>query len=135
MIVGGADCLDPMRAVLASEISSDDIDKIIGALETLGVNWGKVLPIPNFDATQYPEVKKLMDLGAHRKQHHFRLDGSEMGKIFHGDSPANDGYEVETTDKAPEGAPIAGLPERPEEFAPGLTRELLEMVAAVNRFK
>ena len=26
------------------------------ALETLGVNWGKTLPIPNFDATKYPEV-------------------------------------------------------------------------------
>src|SRR5437763_11973230 len=31
------------------------------ALETLGVNWGKVLPIPNFDASTLPEVKKLMD--------------------------------------------------------------------------
>ena len=89
----------------------------------------------DFDSTQYPEVKKLMDLGAHLKQHHFRLDGSEMGKIFHGNSPANDGLEVETTEKAPEGAPIAGLPDRPEEFAPGLTPELLEMVAAVKRFK
>ena len=36
------------------------------ALETLGVNWGKTLPIPNFDATKYPEVKKLMDQGVHR---------------------------------------------------------------------
>jgi Mn-containing catalase len=58
-----------------------------------------------------------------------------MGKIFHGDSPANDGSEVETTDKAPAGAPIQDLPERPEEFAPGLTPELLEMVEAVKRFK
>ena len=44
-------------------------------------------------------------------------------------------FEVETTDKAPDGAPITGLPERPEEFAPGLTPELLEMVAAVKGFK
>ena len=76
-----------------------------------------------------------MDLGAHRKQHHFRLDGSEMGKIFQGSSPANDGFEVETSEKAPDGAPITGLPERPEEFAPGLTPELLEMVAAVKELK
>lgn len=94
-----------------------------------------MLPIPNFDATQYPEVKKLMDLGVHLKQHHFRLDGSEMGKIFRGDSPANDGTQVETTEKAPKGAPAMDLPERPEEFSPGLTPELLDMVAAVKRFK
>jgi Mn-containing catalase len=42
------------------------------ALETLGVNWGKTLPIPKFDATKYPEVKELMDRGVHRKQHHWR---------------------------------------------------------------
>ena len=50
-----------------------------------------------------------MDLGVHRKQHHFRLDGLEMGKSFQGNSPANDGFEVETTDKAPDGAPISRL--------------------------
>ena len=126
-----------LRSTVSYLIARDHAHELVfaKALETLGVNWGKVLPIPNFDATQYPEVKKLMDLGVHRKQHHFRLDGSEMGKIFQGNSPANDGLEVETTDKAPEGAPITSLPERPEEFAPGLTPELLEMVAAVKRFK
>jgi hypothetical protein len=56
-------------------------------------------------------------------------------RFFRGNSAANDGFEVETTEKAPDGAPITSLPERPEEFAPGLTPELLEMVAAVNRFK
>ena len=126
-----------LRSTVSYLIARDHAHELVfaKALETLGVNWGKVLPIPNFDATQYPEVKKLMDLGAHRKQHHFRLDGSEMGKIFQGSSPANDGFEVETTEKAPDGAPITGLPERPEEFAPGLTPELLEMVAAVKGFK
>ena len=126
-----------LRSTVSYLIARDHAHELVfaKALETLGVNWGKVLPIPNFDATQYPEVKKLMDLGVHRKQHHFRLDGSEMGKIFQGTSPANDGLEVETTDKTPDGAPITSLPERPEEFAPGLTPELLEMVAAVKRFK
>ena len=125
-----------LRSTVSYLIARDHAHELVfaKALETLGVNWGKVLPIPNFDATQYPEVKKLMDLGAHRKQHHFRLDGSEMGKIFQGSSPANDGFEVETSEKAPDGAPITGLPERPEEFAPGLTPELLEMVAAVKGF-
>jgi Mn-containing catalase len=126
-----------LRSTVAFLIARDHAHELVfaKALESLGVNWGKVLPIPNFDATQYPEVKKLMDLGIHLKQHHFRLDGSEMEKIFQGSSPANDGTEVQTTDKAPAGAPIEGLPERPEEFAPGLTPELLEMVEAVKRFK
>jgi Mn-containing catalase len=126
-----------LRSTVAFLIARDHAHELVfaKALESLGVNWGKVLPIPNFDATQYPEVKKLMDHGIHLKQHHFRLDGSEMGKIFQGSSPANDGSEVETTDTAPEGAPPMDLPERPEEFAPGLTPELLEMVEAVKRFK
>ena len=31
------------------------------ALESLGVNWGAVLPIPKTNAEQFPEVKKLLD--------------------------------------------------------------------------
>lgn len=126
-----------LRSTVSFLIARDHAHELVfaKALESLGVNWGKVLPIPNFDATQYPEVKKLMDRGIHLKQHHFRLDSSEMGKIFKGDSPANDGLQVETTATAPKGAPCLDLPERPEEFAPGLTPELLEMVAAVKRFK
>jgi Mn-containing catalase len=64
-----------------------------------------------------------------------RLDDSEMGKIFRGSSPADAGFELETTEEPPEGAPVTDLPERPEEFAPGLTPELMEMVAAVRDFK
>ena len=105
------------------------------ALETLGVNWGKTLPIPNFDATKYPEVKRLMDEGAHLRQHHFRLDGSEMSKIFRGSAPANNGDVLETTDEPPEGFDMEDLPERREEFAPGLTPELMELVAAVSKMK
>jgi Mn-containing catalase len=33
------------------------------ALESLGVNWGKVLPIPKTNAEQFPEVKKLLGKG------------------------------------------------------------------------
>jgi Mn-containing catalase len=126
-----------LRSTVAFLIARDHAHELVfaKALTSLGVNFAKVLPIPNFDATQYPEVKKLMDLGIHLKQHHFRLDGSEMGKIFNGASPANDGAEIETTEEAPEGAPLIDLPERPEEFAPGLTPELLEMVEAVKRYK
>jgi Mn-containing catalase len=105
------------------------------ALETLGVNWGKVLPIPNFDATQYPEVKKLMDDGLHNRQHHWRLDGSEMSKIFQGSSPADEGSMLITDDMPPEGFPFIEAPERPEEFSPGLTPELklmAEQIAAMG---
>ena len=99
------------------------------ALETLGVDWGKTLPIPHFDATKYPEVKKLMDEGVHHVQHHWRLDGSEMAAIFSGPSPLSDvEATLETTEEPPEGAPIPESPERPEEFAPGLTPELMELV-------
>jgi ferritin-like metal-binding protein YciE len=101
------------------------------ALETLGVNWGKTLPIPKFDATKYPEVKALMDKGVHRAQHHWRLDGSEMAAIFQGRSPLTDEggeADLETTQSPPEGAPIPVAPERSEEFSPGLPPELLELV-------
>jgi Mn-containing catalase len=126
-----------LRSTVSFLIARDHAHELVfaKALETLGVNWGKVLPIPNFDARKYPEVKKLMDQGLHLKQHHFRLDGSEMGKIFNGSSPANDGTEIETTDDPPKGVPAQDLPERPEEFAPGLTPELLEMVEAVKKYK
>lgn len=106
------------------------------ALETLGMSFGKTLPIPKFDARQYPEVKALMDKGLHRMQHHWRLDGSEMAAIFQGPSPLTDpGGEgtLQTTDEPPEGAPIAPAAERPEEFSPGLPPELLELVEQVAK--
>jgi Mn-containing catalase len=105
------------------------------ALETLGVDWGRTLPVPKFDATKYPEVKALMDEGVHRVQHHWRLDGSEMSTIFQGLSPLTDeeGVTLETTDSAPPGAPIPVGPERPEEFAPGLTPDLMEVMERATR--
>jgi ferritin-like metal-binding protein YciE len=105
------------------------------ALETLGVDWGRTLPVPKFDATKYPEVKALMDEGVHRVQHHWRLDGSEMAKIFQGPSPLTDtdGAELETTDTPPPGAPAPISPERPEEFAPGLTPDLMEVMEQAVR--
>ena len=120
------------RATVAFLIVRDHGHELVfaKALESLGVNWGKTLPIPNFDARQWPEVKKLMDQGVHLKQHHFRLDSSEMSAVFQGEAPTNDGATIETTEDAPEGFPIEDLPERPEEFSPGLTPELMELVEA-----
>ena len=104
------------------------------ALETLGVNWGKVLPIPNFDATKFPEVKKLMDQGLHNQQYHWRQDGSEMEKIFQGASPSRDG-QLQVPEKAPAGVPFTPGAERPEEFAPGLTPEILNLIEQVEQMK
>ena len=118
------------RATISFLIVRDHAHEMVfaKALESLGVDWGKVLPIPNFDATKYPEVDELMRQGLHLRQHHFNLESSELSKIFRGSSPANDGSQVMTDEAAPEGAPRPGAPERPEEFSPGLTPELKRMI-------
>ena len=56
-----------------------------------------------------------------------------MHKIFRGSSPTNDGSTLTTLDKPPEGYAIPELPERPEEFSPGLTPELMELVEEISR--
>ena len=101
------------------------------ALETLGVNWGKALPIPKTNAERFPEVKKLLDQGLHLKQYTFSADDlSEAGKIYQGSAPASmDGGEL-TTEIAPPGFPMDIAVERPEEFSPGLDPELLALVQA-----
>jgi Mn-containing catalase len=105
------------------------------ALETLGVNWGKVLPIPKFDSSQFPEVRRLLDAGIHREQYHFRLDSSQMEKVFSGAAPLNDGTELITLKEPKESYPIPMAPERPEEFAPGLDPELQALADAFSEFK
>ncbi|MBA2474610.1 MAG: manganese catalase family protein [Actinobacteria bacterium] len=122
------------RATISYLIARDEAhEKVFAkALESLGVNWGTVLPIPSFDASKYPEVKRLIDEGANNVQHHWRLDGSMMSAIFAGSSPFNDGTTIETTDDPPEGFDIPQAPERPEEFSPGLTPELEKMAEQLS---
>ncbi|GAA4617707.1 manganese catalase family protein [Saccharopolyspora hordei] len=101
------------------------------ALESLGVDWGKVLPIPKTRAERYPEVKTLLEQGLENKQYTFSLDHlSEAGKIFREASPSDDDKTLSTA-QAPEGVPIEIADPRPEEFAPGLDPALLEQVQAV----
>lgn len=101
------------------------------ALETLGVNWASVLPIPKTNAERYPEVKKLVDLGLQSKQYTFDLEGaSEAGRIFQGMSPSNDGTQLDATEQAPTGVPLTIAEERFEEFSPGLDPELLSLIQA-----
>src|SRR5213078_1414451 len=101
------------------------------ALEALGVEWNKLLPIPKTNAEQFPEVKTLLDQGLQSKQYTFSLDQlSEAGKIYQGVSPSKDGTNL-STEQAPEGIPFPGIAvERPEEFGPGLDPELMELVQA-----
>ena len=119
-----------LRATVSYLIVRDHGHELVfaKALESLGIDWAKTLPIPNFDATKYPEVKELMDQGLHLRQHHFHLDGSELSKIFNGSSPENNGSMVQTQNEPPEGAPNPLAPERVEEFAPGLTPEMKKLI-------
>lgn len=101
------------------------------ALETLGVQWNKTLPIPKTNAEKFPEVKKLVDLGLQSKQYSFDLgDQSEAGKIFQGLSPSGDGTRLQATEQAPEGVPLTISAERPEEFAPGADKDLIALIEA-----
>ncbi|KQQ94298.1 catalase [Leifsonia sp. Leaf325] len=101
------------------------------ALESLGVDWNKLLPIPKTNAEQFPEVKKLLDLGLQSKQYSFDLEGkSEAGRIFQGMSPSKDGTDLDATEQAPEGVPSTISPERLEEFSPGLDADLMELIQA-----
>ena len=126
-----------LRATVAFLIVRDEAHQAAfsKALETLGVDWKKVLPVPKFDSSKYPEVKRLLDAGIHREQYHFRLDSSMMEMIFQGPSPFGDGSELTTLKEPRQSFPIPPAPERPEEFAPGLDPELQDMADALNEFK
>jgi Mn-containing catalase len=97
------------------------------ALETLGVDWNKTLPIPKVDTSKMPEVRKLEELNLHNQQWTFTNEQSGLSLIFKGESPFKDG-QVETLDGLPEGGAIPNLPEAPQEFSPGLDKELKSKV-------
>ena len=102
------------------------------ALETLGVDWKKTLPIPKTNAERFPEVKVLLDRGLQSKQYTFDLTGQSLaGKIVQGASPSNDGTQLVADEQLPPGTPITIAEERMEEFSPGLDAELLEMIQVV----
>ena len=93
------------------------------ALETLGVEWNKTLPVPKVDTSKMPEVRELEELNLHNQQWTMTNEQSGLSLIFNGDSPFKDG-QLETLDGIPEGGPIPNLPEAPQEFSPGLDNEL-----------
>jgi Mn-containing catalase len=59
------------------------------ALESLGVIWGKSLPVPRIETNGMPEVKYLERKNLHNQMWTFTNNGekSEIGKIFKGDHP------------------------------------------------
>jgi Mn-containing catalase len=98
------------------------------ALETLGVEWNKALPIPKVDTSKMPEVQELERLNLHNQQWTMTNEQSGLSLIFNGESPFNDDGQLETLDGHPEGATIPNLPDAPQEFASGLDTELKSKV-------
>ncbi|MEK4251954.1 manganese catalase family protein [Paenibacillus sp. FSL W7-1287] len=89
------------------------------ALETLGVDWGKIFPVPNYDINKYPECRKFVDMGFHNALFDFRLDQHMLGDIFNGQSPSRNGGNLQVM-QPPVGFPVPQMPEMPNEHAPGL---------------
>jgi Mn-containing catalase len=89
------------------------------ALETLGVEWGKIFPVPNYDLNKYPECKKFVDMGFHNALFNFRLDQDLTGEIFNGQSPSRNGGDLQIL-QPPVGYPVPQLPDMPNEHSPGL---------------
>lgn len=89
------------------------------ALETLGVDWGKVFPVPNYDINKYPECRKYVDMGFHNVQFNFRLDPTRIGEIFQGQTPSRNNGTLSVVDP-PVGFPVPQMPEMPNEHSPGL---------------
>lgn len=102
------------------------------ALETLGVNWNKALPVPKLDTSGMPEVKELESRNLHNQQWTFTDESSGLSKIFNGSSPFGDGGELEAIDGIPQGAPIPNLPDAPQEFASGLDGELKKLTQQIQ---
>jgi Mn-containing catalase len=102
------------------------------ALETLGVNWNKALPVPKIDTSGMPEVKELESRNLHNQQWTFTAESSGLSKIFNGSSPFGDGGELEAIDGIPQGAPIPNLPDAPQEFASGLDGELKKLTQQIQ---
>jgi Mn-containing catalase len=104
------------------------------ALETLGVNWGKSLPVPRIDTSNMPEVRDLESKNLHNQMWTFSNKGevSLLDRIFKGDSPFDDGGKLEVIEGFPEGVEIPNMPEAPQEFSPGLDADLKQLAKSLK---
>jgi Mn-containing catalase len=90
------------------------------ALETLGVDWAKIFPVPNYDINKYPECRKYVEMGFHNAQFNFRLDDTLIGQIFQGQSPSRNDGTLQVV-PPPKGYPVPVLREMPNEHSPGIS--------------
>jgi Mn-containing catalase len=104
------------------------------ALETLGVQWNKALPIPRIDTAGMKEVRELERLNLLNQMWTFTNNGEPSGlaQIFKGSSPFDDGGELEVIEGHPEGANIPFMPDAPQEFASGLDTNLKKLAQQVQ---
>ena len=104
------------------------------ALETLGVQWNKALPIPRINTAGMKEVRELERLNLHNQMWTFTNKGEPSGlaQIFKGSSPFDDGGELEVIEGHPEGANIPFMPDAPQEFASGLDTDLRKLAQQVQ---
>lgn len=89
------------------------------ALEKLGVDWGKIFPIPNYDINKYPECRKYVEKGYHNAQFNFRLDQTRIAEIFQGITPSRNDGTLSVT-PPPQGFSVPEFPDMPNEHSPGL---------------
>lgn len=89
------------------------------ALETLGMDWGKLFPVPNYDINKYPECRKYVEMGYHNAQFNFSLDPTRIGEIFQGQSPSRNDGTLSVVDP-PKGFPVPLMPVMPNEHSPGI---------------
>jgi Mn-containing catalase len=97
------------------------------ALETLGVQWNKALPIPRIDTSGMNEVKELESRNLHNQMWTFTNETSGLAQIFKGSSPFDDGGKLEVLEGHPEGANIPFFPDAPQEYASGLDTDLRKL--------
>jgi Mn-containing catalase len=104
------------------------------ALETLGVNWGKSLPVPRIDTSNMPEVRDLESKNLHNQMWTFSNKGvvSLLDRIFKGDSPFDEGGKLEVIEGFPEGVEIPDMPEAPQEFSPGFDADLKQLTKSLK---
>jgi len=91
------------------------------ALESLGVDWGKALPIPKTNAERFPEVTTAGS-GSSSVQYTFSADDQgQAAKLYRGASPPNDGTDLSTA-VMPEGFPMTIPMNAARNLHPGWTR-------------
>jgi Mn-containing catalase len=104
------------------------------ALETLGVQWNKALPIPRIDTSGMHEVKELERRNLHNQMWTFTNETSGLAQIFNGSSPFDDGGgKLEVLEGHPEGANMPFFPDAPQEYASGLDTELRKLAQQVQK--